>query len=110
MTSFLKKIKTYFQNKKKIKRLEMMINRSLEKRHLTLWEKSFLKDISKKDILSLSEKQVNKLEEIYDNFDLPRRRGYSVQEEDIFEEGTKSVPYCYKYGVSYDDVHDFDRD
>ena len=96
-------LKIYRQYKRK-KSIHRMTTFCLKKKHLTSWESNFIKAI--KGNCTLTSKQYNKLLEIYKKQDKPRRLfSYEDFEEDINSDSR----FCEKYGVSYDDVHNFDR-
>lgn len=112
MFGYLKSyLKGWLENKER-RRLRNLIEKTLKKKHLSSWEKTFISSIEKRDLLSLSEKQVSKLEEICSNPDRLRIRGRGNPTVfDVAWDIGKEVDrrFSNKYGVSYDDVHDFDR-
>ncbi len=107
LSRLIKKFKEY-KNKKQIIFLNKKVN---SRSDLTYWEKNFIKSIKDKDVLT--DKQFNKLKEIAFAPNRLRLRG-SQCFSSIFDNSCKiqdSDPrYCDLHGVSWDDVHDFDRD
>lgn len=103
----LKKFKDY-KNKKQIIFLNKKVN---SRSDLTSWEKNFIKSIKDKNVLT--DKQFIKLKEIAFAPNRLRLRG-SQCFSSIFDDSRKSQNsdprYCDLHGVSWDDVHDFDRD
>lgn len=71
---------------------------------LTKWEWKFLRSIEPK--MELSILQVAKIQEIYDHYRHGKRSYCGGYQGYI---GTPKGPYCEELGVSYDEVHDFDR-
>jgi len=99
-----------FKRKRAIQR---MYQKCSTKKYLTRWEKNFINSI--KGNLDLSEKQLYKLQEIHHSPDRPIIRGqyhYVALIDDLsFRDDENSDPrFCERHGVSYDDVHDFDKD
>lgn len=81
---------------------------------LTKWECQFLKDIKRKTKLSVL--QDAKIREIYGRYrhnersetlqyNLYKKENYPIKSSSR----TYNSPYCKELGVSYDEVHDFDR-
>ena len=103
LENMLNKIKEYFRRRTILK----MHKFCSEKRHLTRWENNFIKSI--KGDFNLSEKQYKKLLEIYKTPDISRLRGHNPYVIDDEWEVNSDPRYCDKHGVSYDDVHDFDK-
>jgi len=104
-------IKSWADNKER-RRLRNVIEKSFDKKHLTSWEKKFLASIENRDLLKLSTKQLRKLNEISASPDIPRIRGQSQHFtvfDDAWEDENSDPRYSDRHGVSYDDVHDFDK-
>lgn len=102
----LNKIKD-FRKKQLVKSLHFKCSK---KKYLTDWEKTFIKSLEGK--FTLSDKQILKLTEISEKRDILRGRHQLVTMLDdswSYEENTNQC-FCEKHGVSWGDVHDFDRD
>ena len=75
---------------------------------LTDWEKNFLKSIEGKECLSI--KQSLKLKEITEKTTLRGRKNIFVNYDDSWSSSEYADPRFNEiHGVSYDDVHNFDR-
>jgi len=88
-----------------------MVDNCAKRRYLSGWEKKFIRSI--KGNTYLSDKQFDKLLEIYQTADKPHKKeranSYSIYDGE--EECCNSDPrFSEKHSVSWDDVHDFDKD
>jgi len=111
MFNFFKNKVVSWNNKKKSTKIISKIHSISKREFLTKWERNFVDSLKNKDPLTLTEKQLNKLDEIYIKKNRPKLRGHNVHAaiyDDSWEENS-DPRFCDKYGVSYDDVHDFDR-
>lgn len=72
----------------------------------TEWENWFLYDLEALDFLTT--KQRLKLDEIYKK--MRKNKGIIRDfKKKVFNKSYKPSPFCEEHGVSYDDVHDFDK-
>ena len=94
--------KYYLENKRKRNIIYMQQSCS-KKKFLTKWESNFIQCLDGKKVLT--DRQFKKLEEIYKKSEQPRVRRYRKH---IAEEIDSR--FCDKYGVSWDEIHDFDKD
>lgn len=103
---FLKKYKEY----KKSRKMKILYKKCSERDNLTAWENTFLKSLDWKT--SLTEKQLLKLTEIsVKKGQLRGQRVFATMYDDSWSSEENSDPrFCEKHGVSWGDVHDFDRD
>jgi len=101
----------YYTSSRRKRDIIRMVDSCAKRRYATDWERKFIRSI--KGNIYLTNKQFNKLQEIYQIADKPRVNRqvtrYSIYDEE--EECCGSDPrFSKKNGVSWDDVHDFDRD
>jgi len=107
--NFLETMLNKYKESRRKKDIAKTHSSCLKRKYLTSWEDTFLKSIDGK--LDLTDKQFSKLQEIYRSPDSPKIRGYNreiVMFDDAWEENS-DPRFCEKHGVSYDDVHDFDK-
>lgn len=93
------------------RRAKLLCSQSLAKNNLTAWEKQFLTSIKNKRILT--QKQFNKLSEISTKSSIILRRkprSINTHRDFFHDSGDINLCFCEKHGVSWGDVHDFDRD
>lgn len=102
----LKKFKEY----RRVKNIKLLYKKCSERDNLTSWENTFLKSLDWKT--SLTEKQLFKLTEIsLKKGQLRGQRVFATMYDDSWSSEENSDPrFCEKHGVSWGDVHDFDRD
>lgn len=95
-----------------VHKLKLKFLRLIIFKELTEWEKSFIRDIF--PWAHLSEKQVNKIDEIYDRVRF-NKLNPAISWWRFFQPKKRKVvesvysPYSEELGVSYNDVHDFDK-
>jgi hypothetical protein len=107
---FLERLLKKFKEYKRLKKLKLLHKKCMAKDNLTDWEKTFLKSLGGKT--SLTEKQLSKLTEIsIKTGPLRGKPVYSITYEDSWYSEENTDPrFCEKQGVSWGDIHDFDRD
>jgi len=113
MINYFKKTIKNWETKKESKRLFKMVKKISKREYLTKWENNFVDSVKNKDLATLTSKQVAKLEEIYRSPDT----SHSLRQKSVVSSfahaysdgGNTDLRFCEKNGVSYDDVHDFDK-
>jgi len=107
----LKKIpgNKYYTADRRKRDISRMYKDCAQRKHTTKWESTFVRSIEGKTFLT--DKQFSKLKEIYQSADRPRVRGHLRHAVMCDDTWSKVDPrYCDKHSVSWDEVHDFDKD
>lgn len=112
MLKYFKKIFfRYSKEGRKEREIVLMLKCCSSKKNLTNWEDTFIKSVQGN--VSLTDKQYIKLKEIYHSIDMPRLRGRTTHLailDDAWSGENLDPRFCNKHNVSWNDVHDFDRD
>lgn len=92
------------RNMEFVSKLKINIILAIYQFDLTEWESSFLDSLSVKKVLS--DKQKVKLDEIWQSLRAGNRSNNPFDDKD---DEMGMTPYSSRLGLSYDDVHDFDK-